>query len=622
MSQKNYYQFVADQDQKLKILPHQSVGTWMMCIQHDIDQTLLQLPCDPQRPFSQTLHAPWRSLRETLEKPNQISETISQILQLRNWVQIPDVLRQLHRMGVKCLFQLSYDPDLHAPEQQIPYLHIEEDSLPLSVSNHKAYIRNLFEAFALHPPRLLMSRFETTLNKARPTKYKLQNAATAFNPIEMGKNSTKDLAWLGFYMDKSSRFSVDSIPFFEHVGHCMETLKLTEWQDYLLFHLLHQVAPWFSDTHHLEDRSQENAFSSHLEVPNEVLTDHSRLGLSRQSWPMDAGAMFIRHHYPVLVEARTHVQHLAESMRAHVLEMFERSSWQPVTKFEAQAKLQQLKFLIGWPEGHGGVEALLAPLPASPVHFWDEWLLAGHTQQYQHASQQGARKTERGAWRFLSPSITNACYSRELNVVFVPPSLFVPPFYFPNNQDENKTPAFYGGMGSILAHEIYHAFDYDSRQISARSMIVDWWDPIDRLHFDQQAKLMVKLFREKRSISGRYKMDGRLTLSENIADGVALEIAWSAFVTDWKAKFFVAPDREASERFFQSFAMTQVQLYTPDALRYALKHDLHALAMARVNLPLSCFPPFLDLFAISAKDAMFTPVEKRPQFLPEKKARD
>jgi predicted metalloendopeptidase len=63
------------------------------------------------------------------------------------------------------------------------------------------------------------------------------------------------------------------------------------------------------------------------------------------------------------------------------------------------------------------------------------------------------------------------------------------------------------------------------------------------------------------------------------------------------------------------FAVSQTQIYSQHALEMSLETDYHALAMARVNIPLSIFPPFLELYQVQASDPMFTPQSQRPEFI-------
>lgn len=618
MSKKNFYEFVARQDSRLRILPGRVVGSWMQCVQHQIHQQLLSLPRTIPNAFIQARYAPWRTAARCMQSPNLVSDTIGQILGLQNWTEIPDVLRQMHRLGVPCLFRLDYDPDMEEPSRQIIYLHIDEDSIDVQLTSHKRYLAALFESFGLRAPQFSLTRFENGILKERPTKHMLQNAAATFNPIDKDRLS-KRLAWLTFYFGDRcpARFSVDSVAYFEHLGFALECMPLSHWQDYLLFHLLRHIAPWFQETHNaLILAEYEASFDNqHQEEYVAQMTDYRRVHLALESWPMDCGAVLINENQKEMLPARAAVTELVEKMRQELGVMIEESRWQPLSKHGAKEKLQAMQILIGWPDDWE--RTLRAALPAD-CQFLDEWLAAGHDQQFREKLDAVTRPTRRGAWRFISPAVTNACYSRELNTVYLPMSLFVPPFYHATDAvDAHRFAADnMGGIGAILAHELYHAFDWDSHQVSADGRLLDWWDPLDLAQFQKEARKTVQLYSAKRAISGNHKLDGRLTLSENIADLAALDIAWRTFVRAYRESFAVeTPDEAAADRFFRAFALTQVQLYTPQALRYAMRHDLHALAMARVNLPLACFAPFLHRYQITAKNPMFISPELRPNFL-------
>ena len=109
-------------------------------------------------------------------------------------------------------------------------------------------------------------------------------------------------------------------------------------------------------------------------------------------------------------------------------------------------------------------------------------------------------------------------------------------------------------------------------------------------------------------MSGRYevldgrKINGRLTLGENIADLGGLKIAYEALRKTLKD----TPAREKiqgytpEQRYFLSFAQIWRGKIRPEALRLRLVVDPHSPARFRVLGPLYNMPEFFDAFHVPA----------------------
>jgi predicted metalloendopeptidase len=331
--------------------------------------------------------------------------------------------------------------------------------------------------------------------------------------------------------------------------------------------------------------------------------------LASRAWWQDASTVFLESDRQHLERARKLVTHITDDVKDALKAVFDTAKWEPSTRREAMQKLENMEFLIGWSD-----RKFRRPeeTPDADTAF-DEAIMLGFEYQFDLQWRNHGRPTDAKRWRWVPYGEVNAFYSRELNSLFLPASLFYPPYL---NLAPDHTPENYAAMGSIIAHELFHGFDYDSKEVSAEGTLRQWWTPKDRKQFNANVKKTVKLYSEKRDISGDRKMDGRLTLSENIADLVSLRLAWNAFVNRWRYDHYADPSLEAVHRFFETFSLSQSQINRPQILKTVLKHDFHALAEARVNLPLSTFEPFLQAYDVRRGDPMLTPLARRPSFLP------
>jgi predicted metalloendopeptidase len=109
-------------------------------------------------------------------------------------------------------------------------------------------------------------------------------------------------------------------------------------------------------------------------------------------------------------------------------------------------------------------------------------------------------------------------------------------------------------------------------------------------------------------------VNGRLTLSENIADLGGLKIAYDAFEKAWTGKpRSVGSDGFTPEqRFFISYAQHWRCIMRPEYLRLLVQTDTHAPAQYRVNGPLSNMAEFAWAFDCPVGCAMARAKEERP----------
>jgi len=598
--QSNFYDYALKPHLKnLKIMPGDSQGTEMLMLQHEIFHKLYNLPLKEDSPFLRTLHAPFRSTDELMAtQSNYVTNMVRKILRIKSWHEIPDILASLHKHGAHSIFALQYDPDLEHPERQMLYLRITDPAF--SDSKHaRGYVNALFRKFGLPPPKMSIPRFEAELTSRMPEKHDLQSTLKCFNPLtDLYLN--KDLVWIKWYLlpHKIERLSIDSPVYFSWIGKMMHKLSIARWQTYLIFQWLHHVANWFSDTYLLCFNEIEMKLLGKIKPPelHYHLVEHASL-----AWWQDAGQQFVDSDRAYLTKGKALVESMAVDIRDTLHAIFDHTDWDPPTRLEAQKKLERMEFLIGWSD---------QPFPAHPLLEdglpFDRLMAEGWQHQYRLQLLNYDKPTNTKRWRWVGYNEVNAFYSRELNNLFIPASLFYPPFLFLSKEPEKMAENF-GSMGSIIAHEAYHGFDYDSKTVNADGTLSSWWSRRDDRYYSSQAQKAIELYSERRGISGNRHINGRLTLSENIADIVSLRLSWQAFLLRWVAEYNTPPPAKVAHCFFELFVVSQAQIYSPEVVKFILKHDNHATAMARVNLPLSMFEPFLRLYQVTPDDPMFTP---------------
>jgi len=188
-------------------------------------------------------------------------------------------------------------------------------------------------------------------------------------------------------------------------------------------------------------------------------------------------------------------------------------------------------------------------------------------------------------------------------MMVVPAGILRPPFF-----DLKRSNAWnLGGIGAAIGHEITHGFDADGRLYDEKGDYRNWWTETDSKTFTQLTKAIINLFDGAEYMGG--KVDGELTLSENIADLGGLAIALQALKHDLPAD--KAKQKAAYRDFFTSYAVSWRNKDRPKKAKQALILDLHSPAPLRVNLIVQQFEEFYIAFDIKSTDEGYIPPEKR-----------
>jgi putative endopeptidase len=77
-----------------------------------------------------------------------------------------------------------------------------------------------------------------------------------------------------------------------------------------------------------------------------------------------------------------------------------------------------------------------------------------------------------------------------MNEIVFPAAILQPPFF---NLSADIA-ANYGGIGSVIGHEIGHGFDDQGSKYDGTGNMVDWWVDSDRVAFEALAEKLIEQF--------------------------------------------------------------------------------------------------------------------------------
>jgi endothelin-converting enzyme len=207
----------------------------------------------------------------------------------------------------------------------------------------------------------------------------------------------------------------------------------------------------------------------------------------------------------------------------------------------------------------------------------------------------------------MPPQTVNAFYRPGLNEIIIPAAMLQPPLFQMDADDAVN----YGSIGAVIGHELGHGFDERGRNFDGAGARRDWWTPQDAHAFQQQCALLVEQFSGYRSIDGM-RVNGSLTLGENIGDLSGLALAYRAYRISLKGKTPAVIDGfTGDQRFFLGWAQVWRTVLRDEYLRQWLLWMPHAPPEYRANGPVRNIDAFYAAFNVKPGDKLYVDPGKR-----------
>jgi putative endopeptidase len=248
----------------------------------------------------------------------------------------------------------------------------------------------------------------------------------------------------------------------------------------------------------------------------------------------------------------------------------------PATKIRAKEKLHAIADRIGFPDHWRDYSKLIVVRGDAFGNFQRD-IEFGSRRQLAEIGQ----PLDRSEWD-LSPPTVNDHYNPSTNSLNFPAGILQPPLYDPKATDAEN----YGHIGAIMGHELTHGFDDQGRKFDANGNLDDWWTLQDAVKFTEKADCEVQEYGNFVAVENA-KVNGKLTLGENIADSGGARLAYIAFLADAKRKTIDLSLKQDGytplQQFFLGYAQSWCGSSAPEQLRWQVKRDPHSPRQFRVN---------------------------------------
>ena len=295
------------------------------------------------------------------------------------------------------------------------------------------------------------------------------------------------------------------------------------------------------------------------------------------------------------------VDYIKKAMKNRI----EKLDWMSAaTKKKALEKLAKINVKIGYPDKWKDYSKMTI---SSSDSLYDQ-LKEISEWDYNEEFKKIGKPVDKTEW-YMSPHTINAYYSPTSNEIVFPAGILQYPFY-----DYNKleVASNFGAIGTVIGHELTHAFDVSGAEYDGDGNVKNWWTSEDKEKFDLATKKLENQF-SKYTVGDGVHVNGKYTLTENIADLGGLNVAYDAlqlYLKDHPNSSKAYPDT-VNKLFFLSFARMWRQKSTPEYLKNLAKTDSHSPNIFRVNGTLENIDAFHKVFETKPGDKMYKAPEDR-----------
>lgn len=294
-------------------------------------------------------------------------------------------------------------------------------------------------------------------------------------------------------------------------------------------------------------------------------------------------------------EAKTDVTGMIDKIKNVYRGRLQQNDWlTEETRNKAIEKLDKMKVFVGYQEDvDPGTKELHLEPNKSFFELSEDIAQFGKRYTIDHFDE----PIDKNKWSGSAFDI-NAYYNPESNSINFPAGILQAPFYDKNQSTEKN----YGGIGVVIGHEITHAFDSNGADYDENGDMHNWWTNADSKAFDKR----IKAFEDQWNGLEIYetKVNGKLTVTENVADAGGLSSTLQVLKTD-----MTKPDLKD---YFENYANIWKQKASLQYNKYTMVQDVHAPNELRVNQQLKNLPEFYEAYPqIKKGDAMYLAPSKR-----------
>ena len=533
------------------------------------------------------------------------------------------ILGELESQGLSGLFYSYVSTDNKDSSKNIVYLGQGGLSLPDEAYYREDEYQEIRDAFLLHVEKIFelaklpngkaaalqVLALETQIASHHWDQVKDRDAEATYN-----KKSFTELASLTPAFNWPVWISASNTPshvleqvvvrqpsFFEGLSKLIQNFEADKWATWLTWHIISGASPYLNKA--LVDENFNFYGTTLSGIPKLKERWKRGVGLVEGALGEAVGAIYVDRHFGKQAKERM-VGLVANLIQAYRVDIKALTWMSDETKEKAFVKLDKFTPKIGYPDkwrDYSKLEITPDDLIGNLAQ------IAKYSQDFEYAKI--GKAVDKSEW-YMTPQTVNAYYNPGMNEIVFPAAILQPPFFDVLADDDA---ANYGGIGAVIGHEIGHGFDDQGSKYDGDGNLVNWWSDKDRAEFEKRTKKLIEQYDQlSPSAAPDIKVNGALTIGENIGDLGGLTIAYKAYEISLDGK--KPPEIDGytgAQRFFMGWAQSWRGKYRPEEVRRRIATDPHSPDEFRCNQIVANLSEFYDAFTVTKNDKHFMAESER-----------
>jgi len=552
-----------------------------------------------------------------------LKDRLAAIDALTDGPSIAEHLRAISATGDNPLFAFGPQPDFKNSTLNIASAFQGGLGLPDTTYYTLADKKPIRDAYVKHIAKLLelsgtapadaakqagtVLAFETRLAKASKSSEQLsRDVALYYHPVKMAEADqlSPNFPWTKYFESQKVAtpewFSLGIPAFHQEVSKMIVDVPVAQWQSWLRFKLLDDASPYLSDAF-VSERFE--FYGKTLQGQKEQRPRWKRvLGFIEGSAGEAMGQRYVEVAFPASSKAR--MEELVTNLRGALKARIENLAWMSdATKKKALDKWAAFNTKIGYPDKWRDFSGLTTGRDSLYGN-----VAAASAFNYRYELDKIGKPVDKTEWG-MTPQTINAYYDPQRNEIVFPAAILQPPFFDPQADDAIN----YGAIGAVIGHELTHGYDDQGSRFGPSGNFEQWWTKEDETKFKALTGKLVKQYSGYTAATGlTEKVNGNLTLGENIADLGGINIAYDAFQKAVAGKPDPMTDgMTRDQRFFLGFASAWREKYTPELTKLIIASDPHSPDGVRANGTPTNVDAFAKAFGCKEGDAMVNSGDKK-----------
>jgi putative endopeptidase len=551
-----------------------------------------------------------------------IKADLKQVAETKTIDEATRLLGEFERTGTSGIFGMYVDNDPNDPTRYQINLYQGGLGLPDEAYYREDKHKEILEAYQVHVGKMFalagwdkdkanaaartVVELETTLASKHWDNVATRNADKTNNPTKFAdlQKLTPTFDWMLWFEGaginpKVLAESIVMMPsFFEGLAFVYSEENLENLKTWLSWNVISSKAAYLSQ----EFVDERFAFygTKLTGAPVNRARWKRAVSLVEGSLGEAVGKIYVEKYYPPEAKAKMDqlVEYLIEAYRESIQEL----EWMSdETKKKALVKLDKFTPKIGYPTKWKDYSSIVI----------DRNDLVGNIKRVTSWGLDREMKKigspiDREEW-FMTPQTVNAYYNPGFNEIVFPAAILQPPFFSLESDDAVN----FGAIGAVIGHEIGHGFDDQGSKYDGDGALISWWSDADRKAFEERTASLISQFNElsPEQLPEENKVNGELTIGENIGDLGGLGIAYRAYLLSLKDNGGAEPapidGLTAKQRLFLSWAQAWRTKGRDEMVLQRLATDPHSPPEFRCNQIVRNIDAFYEAFDLTPSDKLW-----------------